>query len=117
MPAVRDARFVACHPDSDIVEITAEANDTCWTWRSRRSVDRASGEITFVRLDPKPPIEFMRGAWHVVAIAADEVEVILLHEFQISGQNHDMELFLERSINSNASRDLEALKAHYGAPQ
>ena len=112
MPAVRTAAFLERSERSDVVSICAEANDQLWTWCSRRTIDVGTLTITFDRLDPPPPLTFVRGIWHVSAVDRDNVRLSLSHEFGTIDCNGDMESFFERSVRANATRDLRALKEH-----
>jgi aromatase len=114
MPAVKRATFIESTEGNDIVEITAEANSDLWTWQSRRCIRKEVNEISFERISPPEKIVFMRGKWKVEALSDGIVELQLSHEFRVIDGEDAMELFLLKSIESNARRDLQAIKEMFG---
>ena len=110
MPAVQSAKFLQLGETSDIVSITAEANDRVWTWQSRRTLSTTDWTIRFERLEPNAPISFFRGSWKVEPLDERRVRLRLSHEFETLEATNEMEEFLIASIKSNATRDLEALR-------
>jgi len=109
MPAVVRAEFIETAELSDLVLITAEANNEIWTWKSKIRIKRDELTIAFERVNPIPPIEYMRGMWRIDKLTNGEVSLVLTHDFKVD-QNAEMEQFITESIKRNASRDLQALK-------
>jgi ribosome-associated toxin RatA of RatAB toxin-antitoxin module len=110
MPAVRQADFVEQTHDGDTVSITAEANDSLWTWHSRRIINKNDFTISFERIAPTPPILRIGGTWTIIQETACSVRLKLDHHFLVGDNSLNMEDFLASSIRSNATRDLRALQ-------
>ena len=110
MPAVKAAHFTECGERSDVVSITAEANDKIWTWQSKRTIDIDAQKICFERLDPQPPLAFIKGSWQIFHEGLRSSRLLLNHEYGVTS-DPAFEDFLEKSIKSNASRDLNAIKS------
>lgn len=102
-----------------LVEITATANDSEMTWQSQREIDSNSYTIHFSQIKPSPLLKQMEGAWRLYPLM-DGVLVSLEHKFEvnevintdISGVNNkeDAIQYMETTIRSNSTKELEALK-------
>ena len=110
MPAVKKAKFISSSKKSDTVEITAQANNQVWTWRSNRIIDLEAGIIRFERATPTENIRRISGFWKISSLPNGCCELSLEHEFELINEDFEMVLFLKKSIRSNATRDLKAIK-------
>lgn len=111
MPAVKSARVISRDEKSDQVEITAEANEEEWTWRSDRTIDLAHRKIDFFRRTLPKGVSKMQGSWSIGVQSVNTV-ISLRHEFSVQSGEADLENFLRRSIKRNSVRDLAALVIH-----
>ena len=109
MPAVKVARFLEQEVDKDVVELTAEVNETLWNWKSKRTIDISTHSIHFERLSLPENVLFMRGTWHVSAIDTDYSQLTLSHEFEVCEGHKQQQDFIVRSIRRNSIRDICAL--------
>ena len=108
MPAVKAAITIEKQSNRDVVEISAEVNGEIWTWRSTRELCEAEYRIIFYRLEPRDPILSMRGEWSIKGAGTAVVRLVLRHSFRLTSE--DSLEFVQRAIESNATRDLRAIR-------
>lgn len=110
MPAVTGAEFIEQAAGSDLVEITAEANDQKHTWRSRRTIDSTGWTIEFARFGVTEPLVRMEGRWQFVA-AGEHTHAVLSHHYEVT--TPEALVFFTDATRSNATRDLQGLADHF----
>ncbi len=107
MPAVTHGKKIRSLGGTEVVQITANFNDSTRSWQSKRKISRDTQTIKFEQENPKAPIEVMRGYWEFEQNGWF-THVKLVHEFRAT--NLSYEDAIKTSIRSNAKSDLLGLK-------
>jgi len=118
-PPCRAATVLKQDCNEQIIEITASANGTPMTWKSKRRLDIENGVIEFEQIETSSLLKCMKGVWRVFDTSYGTL-VSLEHQFEISDTirhnpfeirtRHEAEKFISSSVDNNSRSELASIK-------
>src|SRR5579883_2073355 len=114
------AKIVKQTAHSQLIEITAQANDQIMTWQSQREIDADTYTIHFQQVKPSVLLKSMTGAWRYYP-TQEGVLISLEHQFEVKENvsnlvngvhtRDDAVSYMKKAIHNNSERELKAIKA------
>jgi len=92
------------------VRLWTVGNGAVRRWTSRRSLDRDALRIRFRHEDPQPPVASLSGEWVFVPLPGNATSVVLLHEFQATGDDPGNTALIKQVVDRNSTAELAAVK-------
>lgn len=118
-PPCKKAKILSEEANMQVIEITAQSNDTEFTWQSERSLYPNHYRIDFHQSKPSPLVKYMQGTWQAIKLNKG-VLLTLEHVFEIKdnvegivenvANNEEALVFMHRSIEDNSRKELSAIK-------
>lgn len=118
-PPCKKAKIISEEGNVQVIEITAQSNDTEFTWQSERRLYPRSHRIDFYQSKPSPLVEYMRGTWSAIKLQ-EGVLLTLEHVFEVKENveglvetvksKEEALDFMYRSIENNSRKELASIK-------
>ncbi len=93
------------------IRIWALAGDEVKTWTSHRQLDPAAQRIRFRQEVSHQPVTSMAGEWWMRPGADGGTDVVLTHEFSVTGDTPDNVAYIAQTIDRNSTAELAAVKS------
>lgn len=118
-PPCKKAQIISEDKNVQVIQITAQSNETEFTWQSERRLYHASYRIDFHQSEPSPLVKYMQGVWRAIKLHKG-VLLTLEHVFEVKDNvegivesvtsNEDALAFMHRTIENNSRKELESIK-------
>jgi aromatase len=87
------------------------SNGAVGSWTSRRRLDRENLRIRFQQERPPQAVASMAGEWVFVPLPGNATSVVLLHEFQATGEDAANTALIKQTVDRNSTAELAAVKS------
>lgn len=118
-PPCKKAEIISERDNLQVIAITAESNETEFSWQSERRLYPDIYRIDFEQSKPSPLVKYMQGRWNMFTLNQGTL-LVLEHRFEpkdtVAGvvdevQNAtDAIQFMHRTIEDNSTKELKAIK-------
>ncbi|BBB90954.1 MAG TPA: SRPBCC family protein [Methylomusa anaerophila] len=118
-PPCKQAKIISEKDNVQVIEITAQSNETEFTWQSERILYPGSYRIDFRQSRPGPLVKYMQGVWRAIKLNKG-VLLTLEHAFEVKDSveglvenvsNKEEALrFMHRTIENNSKQELGSIK-------
>lgn len=130
-PPCKKVRIISEDGMVQLIEITAQSNETEFTWQSERVLHPDSYRIDFEQYKPSPLLKCMQGSWRMLGLSKGTL-LVLEHRFETKEKvegivdtvhsEKEAIAFMHRTIENNSKKELNSIKKvlesdHLGATE
>jgi len=118
-PPCKKARIISEKENVQVIEITAESNETEFTWQSERKLYPDTYSIDFQQSKPSPLVKYMQGVWQMFKLNKGTL-LTLEHAFEVKDDvegivenvrsKEEALQFMHRTIENNSRKELSSIK-------
>ncbi|MFO0574276.1 MAG: aromatase/cyclase [Polyangia bacterium] len=119
-PPCLAARICERTANTQLIELTAQANGRPMTWRSQREIHPDVPMILFRQVQPSVLLSSMEGAWRFLSLSEGRTLVTLEHRFMIKpdvagliegiATHEEAAAYMVRCTHDNSRRELSVMK-------